>query len=169
MRVATLLLAVCCTAMSGCGAYTWSSSMDARTERTVHLETVENRVFPPSPGLEYELTDRLKEEIATGRRLVLSEAGGDVRLKVSLIRFDEPNLVEDLDTGQPAEILLKATAVVEAFGEEFAGGAARRKVTVSTSYTPLLGDSRRAGLDRLWRDLSREILDVAADYEWASD
>lgn len=169
MRLHLFFLAACCLAVSGCGAYTWSSSMDARTERTVHLETVENRVFPPSPGLEYELTKRLKEEIATDRRLVLSEAGGDVRLRISLVRFDEPNLVEDLDTGLPAEILLKATAIVEAQGEEFTGGATRRKVTVSTSYTPLLGDSRRAGLDRLWRDLSREILDVAADYEWASD
>lgn len=169
MRLLTSLLLMSCLAVSGCGAYTWTSSMDGRTGRTVHLATVENRIFPNRPGLEYELTRRLKEEIAVDGRLKLSEGAGDVRLRVSLVRFSEPNLVEDLDTGQPAEIQLRASAVVEATGEEFTGGMVRRKVTVSTSYTPLLGDSRQAGLDRLWRDLAREILDIAADAEWASD
>jgi len=136
--------------------------------RKVSMQTVENRLFPHRPGLEYELTQRLKEEIATDRRLVLSDTGADVRLKVSLIRFSEPNLVEDLSTGEPAEILLKATAQVEASGDAFVNGVVKRKVTVSTSYAPGLGDSRREGLDRLWRDLAREILDVAADEEWSS-
>lgn len=162
-----LCVATCC--LSACG-YTWTSSLDGDgTRRTVYFETVESRLFPHRPGMEYELTDRLKEEIAVDRRLVLTDGGGDVRLKVSLTRFTEPNVVEDLDTGEPAEILLRATATVEAYGEAFNGGKVRRKVTVSTSYTPLLGDSRRNGLDRLWRDLAREILDIAADKEWAAN
>lgn len=140
----------------------------AQGRRKVSLQTVENRLFPHRPGLEYELTQRLKEEIATDRRLVLSEGGADVRLRVSLIRFSEPNLVEDLKTGEPAEILLRATAQVEASGDAFANGVVKRKVTVSTSYAPGLGDSRREGMDRLWRDLAREILDIAADEEWSS-
>jgi hypothetical protein len=88
-------------------------------------------------------------------------------MKIALTRFDEPNLVEDLDTGLPAEINLIATADVEASGETVPGGRVRRRVTVSTSYTPGLGDSRREGMDRLWRDLAREIIDVASDTEWA--
>lgn len=167
MKWAALCILACC--LCGCG-YTWTSSLDGDgTRRTVFLETVENRLFPHRPGLEYELTDRLKEEIAVDRRLILTDGGGDVRLRISLTRFTEPNVVEDLNTGEPAEILLRATATVEAIGEEFHGGRVRRKVTVSTSYTPLLGDSRRDGLDRLWRDLAREILDVAADKEWAAN
>ena len=167
VKCLTACLLLCC--VSGCG-YTWTSTLDGDgTRRTVHLDTVENRLFPHRPGLEYELTDRLKEEIAVDRRLVLTDGGGDVKLKVSLTRFTEPNVVEDLETGEPAEILLRATATVEAYGEEFTGGRVRRKVTVSVSYTPFLGDSRRDGLDRLWRNLAREILDVAADKEWAAN
>ena len=167
LRRLLILAMLCC--VSGCG-YTWTASLDGDgTRRTVHLDTVENRLFPHRPGLEYELTDRLKEEIAVDRRLILSESGGDVRLKVSLTRFSEPNVVEDLDTGEQAEILLRATATVEAIGEELPGGRIKRRVSRSVSYTPLLGDSRRDGLDRLWRDLARDILDVAADKEWAAN
>lgn len=155
--------------LTGCG-YTWTATLDGDgSRRTVNLDTVENRLFPHRPGFEYELTDRLKEEIAVDRRLVLADGGGDVRLKVALTAFSEPTVVEDLDTGERAEILLRATATVEAIGEEFVGGRVRRKVSVSTSYTPQLGDSRREGLNRLWRDLAREILDVAADREWAAE
>ena len=173
MRLLTPTLMLLALAISGCGAYVWGPGVGRASgdnkKRAVSLQTVENRTFPNRPGLEYELTRRLKDEIVTNRRLVLSEGASEVRLRVSLTRFDEPNLVEDLDTGQPAEILLKATAIVEAIGEVFPGGVSKRKVTVSTSYTPLLGDSRGAGLERLWRDLAREIVDVAADEEWASE
>ncbi len=154
------------TAVGGC-AYTWSASLDGNETRKLALDTVENRTFPHRPGMEYELTRRLKDEIATDRRFRLTEGASDVKLKVSLVRVTEPNLVEDFRTGEPAEILLRATAVVEATGDAFPTGRSRRTVTVSTSYTPGLGDSRRAGLDRLWRDLAREILDTAADIEWA--
>ncbi|MBK8205842.1 MAG: hypothetical protein IPK87_03490 [Planctomycetes bacterium] len=152
--------------LGGC-AYTWSASLDGNETRNLSLDTVENRTFPHRPGMEYELTRRLKDEIATDRRFRLTEGATDVKLKVSLVRVTEPNLVEDFRTGEPAEILLRATAVVEATGDAFPTGRSKRTITVSTSYTPGLGDSRRAGLDRLWRDLSREILDVAADIEWA--
>jgi hypothetical protein len=151
---------------SGCG-YRWTSQLDAGETRTVSLDTVENRTFPHRPGLEYDLTRRLKDEIATDRRLILTEGNARVRLRVSLTRLTEPTLVFDLDTGAPAELLLRASALVDARGEDFYGGRSRRTVTVSTSYTPGLGDSREDGLARLWRDLAREILDVAADTGWA--
>jgi hypothetical protein len=160
------LLPILCLLVCGCG-YTIGPGVDDGPTRTVYLETIENRTFPNRPGLEYELTDRLKEEIATDRRLILSEGAAEVRLKVSLTRLVEPTLVEDLGTGERAEIQLKATAVVEATGEHFIGGRERRTVTRAVTYTPGLGDSRREGLDRLWRDLAREILDVAAD-QWAN-
>lgn len=164
------LLLVLLPVISGCvwGPGIGVDGFGGGARRKVSLQTVENRLFPHRPGLEYELTQRLKEEIAGDRRLVLSDGGADVRLKVALVRFSEPNLVEDLQTGAPAEILLRATAQVEAAGDAFPGGLVKRKVTVSTSYAPGLGDSRREGLDRLWRDLAREILDVAADEEWSS-
>lgn len=169
MLVALLLCVLAGT--SGCG-YVWGPGPGRASgdglRRSVNLTTVENRLFPHRPGLEYELTDRLKDEIATDKRLVLSETSADVRLRVSLTRFNEPNIVEDLNTGEPAEVLLRATATVEARGDHFPGGVSRRQVTVSTSYAPGLGDSRRAGLDRLWRDLAREIVDLAADDEWTT-
>lgn len=158
-----VLLALC---LCGCANYTWTSRLDGLPQRTISFTTIENRLFPHRPGYEYELTQRLKEEMAVDRRLVLGEGNTDLRLKVALTRFSEPNLVEDLDTGLPAEVNLIATADVEASGESIPGGRVRRRVTVSTSYTPGLGDSRRDGLDRLWRDLAREIIDVAADSEW---
>lgn len=153
--------------LAGCANYTWTARLDGQPQRTVAFTTIENRLFPHRPGYEYELTQRLKEEIAVDRRLVLEEGNTDIRMKIALTRFDEPNLVEDLDTGLPAEINLIATADVEASGETVPGGRVRRRVTVSTSYTPGLGDSRREGMDRLWRDLAREIIDVASDVEWA--
>lgn len=171
MRVlnqALILLVCVCLGVSGCGSYTWTSRLDGNVERTVRFETVENRLFPHRPGFEYALTERLKEEIAVDRRLVFTTGAADVRLKVALIRFDEPTLVEDLETGERAEIQLRVRALVEAKGDAFVGGRVSRKVSVATSYTPLLGDSREAGLVRLWRDLSREILDVAADVEWTN-
>jgi len=156
-----------------CSGCVWGPGVNrdgfhSQQRRTVSFETVENRTFPHRPGLEYELTGRLKDEIATDRRLVLSEGTGDVRLKVSLIRFSEPTIVEDLKTGDPAEILLRATAEIEATSDLYAHGTRRRRVNVSTSYAPGVGgDSRRAGLDRLWRDLAREIVEIAAD-DWSN-
>ncbi|MCC6465150.1 MAG: hypothetical protein IT463_07410 [Planctomycetes bacterium] len=151
---------------AGCG-YRWSSSLDAGQSRTVKFEAVENRLFPHRPGLEHGLGRRIKEEIAQDRRLEVVEGAAEIVLKVSLVRFTEPNLVEDLDTGEPAEILLRVTALVVARGEVFAGGESRRQITVSTTYAPALGESRASGMERLWRDLAREVVDLAADHEWA--
>ena len=143
--------------------------MDGERARTVTLDTVENRTVPHRPGMEYDLTRRLEDEIATDRRLVLKSGAADVRLKVSLTYFTEPTLVEEFDTGERAEVQLLAKAQVLAIGDAFPEGRQSRAVTVSVSYTPGIGDSREDGLERLWRDLSREILDVAADTEWAPE
>lgn len=166
-RFAWLLVGLVLLATAGCG-YVISSSLDGREARTVRLDGVENRLFPPRAGLEYELTRRLKDEIAADRRLELSEGPSDLRLEVVLTSFVEPTLVEDFNGGLPAEIQLRAAAVVQVTGPGVEGGRIRRKVKVSTSYAPSLGDGRREGLERLWRDLAREIVDVAADWEWAS-
>lgn len=162
-----ILAGILVLAMSGCG-YTMSASLDGASGRTLRLTTVENRLFPNRPGYEYDLTRRLKDEIATDRRLKLSEGQADVVLEVALTRFVEPNLVEDLKTGRPAEVLLSARAVVVARGKGVPGGEVRRAVNVSTSYAPALGEPREVGMTRLWRDMAREILDVAADTEWAA-
>lgn len=159
--IAAVLWLVC-----GCG-YRWTASADGAEVRVLEFDTVDNRTYPNRPGLEYELGRRLKDEIATDRRFKHTGGPPDVRLRVSLIRFSEPIQIEDLDTGEPVEVQLRATVLVEASGEAFAGGRVRRTLTVSQSYAPGLGDTRREGLDRLWRDLAREILDTAADVEWA--
>lgn len=161
-----LIVAALLVCATGCG-YRWTASADGSEVRVLEFGTVDNRTYPNRPGLEYELSRRLKDEIATDRRF--KHAGGppDVRLKVALIRFSEPIQIEDLDTGEPVEVQLRATVLVEASSKDFAGGRLRRTLTVAQSYAPGLGDSRREGLDRLWRDLAREILDTAADTEWA--
>ena len=84
----------CCACVWGPGVN--RDGFHAQQRRTVSIATVENRTFPHRPGLEYELTGRLKDEIAVDRRLVLSESTADVQLKVSLVRFSEPTIVEDL-------------------------------------------------------------------------
>lgn len=165
------LLGVCalalCATLGGCG-YVMTSSLDDMPERSVELTTVENQLFPPRPGLEYDLTRRIKDEIALDRRLRLVSEGGDVRVRVSLVRFEEPTIVKDLKTAAPSEILLRATAVVEARGYMVPGGSLRRRVTATDGYAPSLGESREEALARLWRDLSRQILDAATDREWAA-
>ncbi|MCF6228558.1 MAG: LPS assembly lipoprotein LptE [Planctomycetes bacterium] len=145
-----------------------SSSLDATETRTVSFTTAENRLFPYREGFEYDFTRRFKEELATDKRLELTQGRADVQLKVSLTNFEEPNLIEDINTGDPAEVGLRVTAAVEATGDAFVGGFVKRKVRVFQSYAPSLGESREAALTRLWRDLAREVLDVAADTEWST-
>ncbi|MHC4839542.1 MAG: LPS assembly lipoprotein LptE [Planctomycetota bacterium] len=161
------LLAGTVVLASGCG-YTMSSSLDTGETRTVRFTTVENRLFPFREGFEYAVTRRLKEEIATDARLEQVQGHADVILKVSLTHFEEPNLIEDTTSGDPAEVGLRVTAEVEAIGNDFVGGSVKRGVTVFQSYAPSLGESREAALTRLWRDLAREVLDLAADTEWST-
>ena len=163
MRCMALLWFALC--VSGCG-YRVGSTLDDRPPRSVEFGTVENQLFPPRPGLEYSLTRRLKEEMALDPRLKLEGAGAQVRLKVTLIGFDEPTIVKDLDTTRASEILLRATVVIEATGE-VQGGKVRRRITTTDGYAPALGESREAALERLWRDLSRQVIDAATDWEWA--
>jgi hypothetical protein len=163
MKVACLLALLLC----GCG-YTMTSRMDASESRTVRLDTIENRLFPHRPGYEYELTRRLKDEMAVDTRLVLTESRADVVLQVSLTRFLEPNLTEDQDTGLPVEFSGQASAVVVARGKGVPGGEVRRSVSVSQPYANEAGDSREDGITRLWRELARAILNAAADTEWAT-
>lgn len=160
------VLAAMLVCLTGCG-YTISSSLDGEPTRTIQFDGADNRLFPPRAGLEYELTERIKDEIATDRRLVLTDGSADVKLKVVLTGFREPILVEDLKTGEPAEVMLGATVTVEGIGKDFHDGRVRRRISVSTSYTPTLGETRADGFKRLWRDMAREILDFAADREWA--
>lgn len=160
----SLLLLMLALLLSSC-AYRVGSTLDDRPPRTCELGTVENQVFPPRPGLEYQLTRRLKDEMAADRRLRLVAGGGNVRLRVSLVQFEEPTIVKDLDTTASSEILLRASVVMEATGE-VPGGKVRRRITTSDGWAPALGESREAALDRLWRDLSRQIIDAASDWAW---
>lgn len=162
-----VLLAAAVLLISNCG-YTMSSSLDGAQSRTLRLDTIENRLFPPRPGYEYELTRRLKDEIATDTRLKLTDGRADVVLQVSLTRFNEPILNEDPDSGDPTENQVQAAALVVARGDGVPGGEIRRTVRVSQPYALVSPDSREAGITRLWRDLARGILDVAADTEWAA-
>lgn len=154
--------------LPGCG-YTWTSRADGLPERTVRIAAIENRLFPNRPGYEYDLGRRLKDEIAIDRRLVPADGQADVIVQIALTRFSEPNLVEDLDTGAPAEVQLRASALVVVRGEGVPGTEARRTISVSNSYAPALGEPREAGMTRLWRDLARRILDFAADTEWSGE
>ncbi len=151
--------------LGGC-AYRMGTTLDDRPPRSVDFGTVENQLFPPRPGLEYNFTRRLKEEMAQDPRLKLAGPGAQVRLKVTLVGFDEPTIVKDLDTARSSEILLRATVVIEATGE-VEGGKVRRRITTTDGYAPALGESRDAALERLWRDLSRQVIDAATDWEWA--
>jgi hypothetical protein len=162
---ALCLLGLLAVSGSGCG-YRVGSTSDDRPPRSVEFSTVENQLFPPRPGMEYGLTRRLKEEMALDPRLKLVGSGGQVRLRVTLVAFDEPTIVKDLKTTQPSEILLRARVVVMAVGE-VEGGKIRRTITTSDGYAPALGESRDAALERLWRDLSRQVIDAATDWEWA--
>jgi Lipopolysaccharide-assembly len=160
-----ILLAMLSVSMlAGC-AYRVGSTLDDRPPRTCEFGTVENQLFPPRPGLEYQLTRRLKEEMAGDLRLRLVSEGGNVRLRVTLLQFEEPTIVKDLDTAASSEILLRATVVVEATGE-VPGGKIRRRITTSDGWAPALGESREAATERLWRDLSRQIIDAASDWAW---
>jgi hypothetical protein len=163
MRAALLLALV----LNGCG-YTMSSRLDAEPARTLRLDTIENRLFPYRPGYEYELTRRLKDEIAVDNRLVLTEGHADVVLQVALTRFTETTLTEDQDSGLPVEFTLQASALVVARSPDLPGGENRRTVSVSELYANEQGDTRIRGVERLWRNLARQILDAAADREWAA-
>ena len=150
--------------LAGC-AYRMGSTPDDRPPRTCEFGAVENQLFPPRPGLEYQLTRRLKEEMAGDLRLRLVSDGGNVRLRVTLMQFEEPTIVKDFDTAASSEILLRATVVIEATGE-VPGGKIRRRITTSDVWAPALGESREAAMERLWRDLSRQIIDAASDWAW---
>ncbi|CAG0931248.1 hypothetical protein PLCT1_01697 [Planctomycetaceae bacterium] len=163
LRVTALLLLM--LVLSGCG-YRVGSTLDDRPPRSVEFGTVENQLFPPRPGMEYGLTRRLKEEMALDPRLKLVGSSAQVRLRVTLVGFDEPTIVKNLETTRSSEILLRATVVVEAVGE-VEGGKTRRTITTNDGYSPALGDSREAALERLWRNLSRQVIDAATDWEWA--
>ncbi|MBE7493097.1 MAG: hypothetical protein HS108_15255 [Planctomycetes bacterium] len=163
-----LLLALVCLLPAGCG-YTWTARQDGLPSRTLRLETIENRLFPNRPGYEHDLGRRLKDEIALDRRLVPTDGRADVVMQVALTRFSEPNLVDDVRTGNPAEVQLRASVVVVVRGKGVPGNEARRTISVSNSYAPALGEPREAGMTRLWRDLARRILDFAADTEWSGE
>jgi len=159
---------VCALWLGGCG-YSWTARQDGMEPRTLRFDSVENRLFPNRPGYEYDLNRRLKDEMAVDRRLIPAQGRADVVMQVALTKFSEPNLVEDLDTGNPAEVLLRATALVIVRGEGVQGGESRRSISVANSYAPALGEPREVGMTRLWRDLARRILDFAADREWAGE
>lgn len=164
-----ILLAMLSVSMltPGC-AYRMGSTLDDRPPRTCELGVVENQLFPPRPGLEYQLTRRLKEEMAGDLRLRLVASGGNVRMRVTLMQFEEPTIVKDLDTAASSEILLRASVVVEATGE-VPGGKIRRRITTTDGWAPALGESREAAMERLWRDLSRQIIDAASDWAWEEE
>lgn len=177
MRSGALLFAVLAAlAAVGCN-YRISSGLDGAPSRTIHIVAVENQLFPPRAGLEYGLARRLKDEIAVDRRLRQVNGGADIQLKVSLVAMDEPTIVKFLDSGLPAEVLLRATVVIDASGPGVIGerrnvggestNVMTRRIRVSDSYATALGESSDAALERLWRDMAREIIDAVTDHEWA--
>lgn len=144
----------------GCG-YTIGTRGGEGERITLH--TVENMLAPPRPGLEYELTKRLRSELHADGRFEVSD-GAPIRVRVELSGFQEPTLVRDLSNVQ-TEIALIATAVVRI---EEPGQVRVANVTGRASYAPGIGEGRDAGLSRLWRNLARNILDAVADRDWAA-
>jgi hypothetical protein len=170
---ALALLLALAVSTGGC-AYTWTSRLDGTGQsRTVRVTTAENQLFTPRPGLEFDLVRRLKDEIAQDRRLRETDLEPDIELALSLVEFREPTLIKDVDTALPAEVRVTATVKLEARGPGVPGGPAghggvlRRTLSQSAIYAPAIGESRADALNRLWRDLSRDIIDAVADIEWA--
>jgi len=150
--------------VAACG-YTITSRGDGSTGGTerIVMHTVENMVAPPRPGLEYDLTRRLRSELFSDSRFELS-ASAPTKVRVVLTDFLEPTLVRDL-TNVQTEIALVATAEVRI---EEPGQVRVATVTGRSSYAPGAGEGRDVGLDRLWRNLSRNILDAVGDRDWTA-
>lgn len=159
-------MALIAVGLCGCG-YTISSRGDGnsggKTEKLT-LATVENLVAPPRPGLEYDLTRRLKDELSADSRFELVGSAGTV-LRIQLTEFSEPTLVRDFDNVQ-TEVALSAVAQVRIVE---AGKVRVARVSGRASYAPGAGEGRNVGLDRLWRNLSRNVLDAVGDRDWLAE
>lgn len=160
LALVTLSLSNCGYTVSSRGPVTGSAS-DAKPLR-IRLATVKNTIVPPRPGLEFELTQRLKAELALDRRFELSQESADADVSVTLTGFKEPALVRDLDNTQ-TETALSAICKVT-----IGHGADRRDTTVSarSDYARGIREPREDGLERLWRELARNILDTVAEEDW---
>ncbi len=163
-RLVPFLLAL--ALLTGCG-YRFSPHGDGGgggPTRSVVLETVENLIRPPRPGLEFEFTRKLKDEMALDRRFELSSSG-TTRVRVQLTEFREPALARDFNN-QQTEIALVVVAEVQVVdGNDSWGGV----VSGRASYAPGHGEGRDAGLARLWRNLARNVIDVIGDRDWMAN
>jgi len=160
-----LFAALASVAASGCGYSVSSRGPEVAAGAPalrIRLGTVMNKVSPPRPGLEFDLTQRLKDEIALDRRFELSGASADTSLSVTLTSFKEPALVRDFDNQQTETALAVACRVVI----EERGERRTVEVTARADYARGTREPREDGLERLWRNLANNILDAVADRDW---
>lgn len=165
-RLRTLgLLALITGLLSACAGWTVSSRPDEvhAGPARISIGVIQNQVTPPRPGLEYRFSERFKEEIALDSRFELAGYKSGTRIDVVLIQFDEPDLVRNFDNTK-SEIAANARALIRIYEPS---SVREESVRAYQSYAPALEkDTRNDGLNRLWRDLSRKMLDAIAGQEW---
>lgn len=163
--LAIALLITTAAALASCSGWTVTTQPDNSNRPPVRISIgiVQNQVTPPRPGLEYGFSERLKEEIALDRRFELAPYGSGTRIDITLIDFDEPDLVRNFDNTK-SEIASNAEARIRIHGKR---GMREERVKAYQSYAPALEkDTRNDGLARLWRDLARKTLDAISPHEW---
>lgn len=141
-----------------------SASEEPARPIQLHVSSVQNQLVPPRPGLEYELTKALKDELVHDRRFELAPAANwDVRLDVTLLRYQEPDLVRDLqDRATERAVIVNAQILVTQ-----RDGQSRTLHTFGRSnYAPVQGESLQEAKSRTWRELSGNILDRIDGIGW---
>ncbi len=149
-------LIIPCLLLTAC-SYTVSSSSNGfnTPPKRILLASIQNKITPPRPGLEFDLTRQLKNEITLDRRFELTAYNPDLRIEIILKDLQEPTFVRDsINRQTEIGLILKVQVVIHQASQE-----QTFSLLSQADYVPGLGESREQGLQRLWRNLGREVLD----------